>query len=723
MGGSSTVSAQFGTWPGVYGTRGTPAPANIPGTRVYEATWTSSDGRFWLFGGLNFTTGLNYFNDLWVFDPATHEWTWMAGDSSIGSNCPIISTVANCGRPGVYGTPGTPAPTNSPGAREEAQNWTDASGNLWLYGGHGFDAAGNVVALDDLWKFDTSTSEWAWMAGDSTVPLIAGCNSCISGVPPVPGTQGTPAAGNTPGGLWAGTFWTDDNDNFWLFAGWGYTPQGYGAVANDLWEFTPSSGEWTWVGGSPNFGINGRVAGIYGTLGTPAPGNFPGTRWSDATWKDASGKLWLFGGEGADSSTTFEGILNDLWVFDPATSEWAWMGGGSTFNCAGYPQVYCHQPGVYGTRSQPAPGNIPGSRYLASNWRDKSGNLWLFGGDGFDSNSDWSYLNDLWEFNPTTNQWTWMSGVSNTYQGSDAGVYGTMGVSSAVNVPGVRSGAANWTDLDGNFWLWGGTGLDSAGVYGYENDMWRYQPASAVPPVTTATPAFSPAGGSYTTTQVVTISDTTAGATIYYTRDGTTPTTNSTQYSGLIMVAATETVQAIATAPGDIQSAVASATYTIPADFTLAINRAFITVQSGGSATATITVQDEGGFNSNVAFACSGLPRGAFCSFTLETVPTPAGVTYTTLTVSAAPVSSAAEPGKHSPWIPGSALAAVLCFFGWRKSRWLRVLLLVGCVAVPGVLTGCGDVHAVIGKSTSRVTVTASSGSLSHSTSFTLKMN
>jgi N-acetylneuraminic acid mutarotase len=719
MGGRNTVSSEFGVWPGVFGTKGTPAPANIPPTRTYEAAWTGSDGRFWLFGGTTFTTGLNYFNDLWVFDPVITQWTWMAGDSTLGSNCPVISDLANCGQPGVYGTLGTPSPANSPGGRNSAQSWTDANGNLWLYGGLGFDGAGNYVALDDLWEFDTSTGEWTWMAGASKVPIDTNCNDCISGLPPVPGTQGASAVANTPGSLWLGANWTDVNGNFWLFAGWGYGPAGFAAVANELWEFNPSAGEWTWVGGDPNFGFDGRVAGTYGTLGTPAPGNFPGTRWQEATWVDANGNLWLFGGQGDDSTGTLEGVLNDLWEYDPTTGEWAWMGGSSTFNCADYPDKYCHELGIYGTRGQPSPANIPGSRYLASSWIDNHGNLWLFGGDGFDSNSDWTYLNDLWQFNPTTNEWTWMSGSSNVTVGSVNGVYGAMGVPSESNVPGIRNGAASWTDKHGKLWLWGGAGVDSAGNYGYENDLWRYQPPSAITPATTATPDFSPAAGTYATAQWVTISDTTAGADIYYTTNGTAPTTNSAQYIGPIMVDVTETIQAMAIAPNDIESAVASATYTIPTDFTLAINPTFLLLQPGGSATATITVQDEGSFNSNVAFACSGLPQGASCSFTIETVPTPEGIAYTTLTVSAS-ASTAAQRSDRGPLVPGLALTAAVCLFGWRK-RWRNLVLMIAfCVIALSAFTGCGVPSLEAVNSTSTVTLTATSGSLSHSTPFTL---
>jgi Chitobiase/beta-hexosaminidase C-terminal domain/Legume lectin domain/Immunoglobulin domain len=78
-----------------------------------------------------------------------------------------------------------------------------------------------------------------------------------------------------------------------------------------------------------------------------------------------------------------------------------------------------------------------------------------------------------------------------------------------------------------------------------------------------ATPTFSPAPGTYTAALPVMISDATSGATIYYTTDGTTPTTASTQYSGPITVSSTETLEAIAAASGMTNSAVATGIYTI----------------------------------------------------------------------------------------------------------------------------------------------------------------
>jgi hypothetical protein len=78
-----------------------------------------------------------------------------------------------------------------------------------------------------------------------------------------------------------------------------------------------------------------------------------------------------------------------------------------------------------------------------------------------------------------------------------------------------------------------------------------------------ATPTFSLAGGIYTGAQSVTISDSTSGATIYYTTNGSTPTTSSSVYNSPITVSASETLKAIAVKSGYVQSAVGSASYTI----------------------------------------------------------------------------------------------------------------------------------------------------------------
>ena len=536
MGGSSVLtqnsSGDHGQ-PGVYGTQGQPSAANIPGGRLGAVTWTDKDGNLWLFGGggLDSTDTIGFLNDLWEFDPSTKEWTWVSGSNTI----PAV----NGGQPGIYGQQGTPAAANTPGGRSGALGSTDANGNLWLFGGAGFDAADTNGNLNDLWEFSPSTREWTWVGGSSNV----GVNGTVAGVY---GTLGSLTAGSFPGSRNNGAAWTSKDGSIWLFGGYGGSdPTQFGPL-NDLWRYVPSTNQWSWMGGSSTT----LQPGVYGQLSTPAPGNVPGAREGAGAWVDNDGNFWLFGGNGYPLAG--EGDLNDLWKFDPTANEWAWMSGSNSCQVG-----LCNWPGVYGTLGTPAAGNTPGSRELTVTWTNQDGTLWLFGGTGSDANNLIGFLNDFWKFDPVASEWTWMGGSSIVVPGhATAGVYGTLGSPAAGNLPGSRTAGVAWTDIYGNFWLFGGSGADAQGVVGDLNDLWEHMPV-------TATPTLSPASGTYTTAQTVTISDSTPGAVIYYTTDGSVPTPSSMKYIGPITVSSTETIKAIATAVNYVNSAVASAMYTI----------------------------------------------------------------------------------------------------------------------------------------------------------------
>jgi hypothetical protein len=87
-------------------------------------------------------------------------------------------------------------------------------------------------------------------------------------------------------------------------------------------------------------------------------------------------------------------------------------------------------------------------------------------------------------------------------------------------------------------------------------------PSQLPPPaLVTATPAIQPLGGTFSSAQSVTMSDSTAGATIHYTMDGSTPSTNSPVYATPLPLSAAATIQAIATAPNSSPSVVAGAAF------------------------------------------------------------------------------------------------------------------------------------------------------------------
>ena len=282
---------------------------------------------------------------------------------------------------------------------------------------------GSFFAASSAGAQTTAPNEWTWVGG----------NAYTGNVPGSWGTLGVPSLENIPGIRYRASTWTDNDGNFWLFGGAGEDASNTSGWLSDLWMYSPSNGEWTWMGGGNTVGSGGRnfypfeytdyagQPGNYGTLGAFAPANVPGGRGNSSSWVDNQGTFWLFGGTGVDANGVV-GLLNDLWKLNPTTKQWAWMGGSNALssNCF-QPDPYetdCAAGGVYGTLGKPSAGNTPRGRKGATSWVDSQGNFWIFGGWGFDLEYQLQfYYNDLWEFSPTTGQWAWMGG-SSTGEGS-----------------------------------------------------------------------------------------------------------------------------------------------------------------------------------------------------------------------------------------------------------------------------------------------------------------
>lgn len=332
---------------GSYGTKGVPAPTNLPKARGYApAMWCDALGDIWLFGGGGAT---NEMNDLWRYRPADGLWTWMHGDSTLGAT-------------GVYGTQGVADPANTPGRRyENSATWRANDGTLWLYGGETMPV---FQAYNDVWRFDPATGMWTWMHG------AAGFYGTTNY-----GTLNVASPANSPGrrGVW--TRWTDADGKFWLFGG---MIHGANLPRNDLWMFDPDSVQWTWKGGTT---LDSDL-GQYGSPCVPSTSNIPPALFeAAAVWQDGHGRFLFQGGSyrnGLNATLNRE----DIWRYDPALGEWTWLWGSGVVN----------PPAVHGTLGVPSPLNTPGGRMGAVAVPSGDSLVYLYG--GFDSGGQ--SRSDLW---------------------------------------------------------------------------------------------------------------------------------------------------------------------------------------------------------------------------------------------------------------------------------------------------------------------------------------
>ncbi len=452
---------------GVYGTQGTPHANNTPGSRGGGGgNIVDKSGNLWLFGGHGVgdaTAGNSGLNDLWKYNVADNQWTWIGGAKN-----PFTP-----GSPfGVYGTQGQASAANWPGGRAHIVPCMDSAGNFWIFGGNNGFGENTAGYLSDLWKYDMTSGQWTWMHGTKLANQFGSY-----------GIMGQPSGSNIPGARGQYMAWIDKEENFWLFGGYGYAESGAVGPLSDLWKYSIKDNQWTWVAGAKTTNQAGSYTGTV----------YPGARFALAGWRDAAGKLWLFGGVNSSSQR-----FSDLWRFDPATSQWTFVKGDNTSN----------QFGVYGSRGVPAAANKPGARYVMVSWTDGSGNFWMYGGYGYAASGAINYLNDIWRYSPADNTWTWMKGT-NTAQVALGAVAGTKTVAAFANTPGYKQASTGWVDALGNFWIHGGANTQ------YNNSLWRLAPVLPPAPPLPGNFLVSKANVCKTETGVVYRINQVAGATSY----------------------------------------------------------------------------------------------------------------------------------------------------------------------------------------------------------------
>jgi hypothetical protein len=185
--------------------------------------------------------------------------------------------------------------------------------------------------------------------------------------------------------------------------------------------------------------------------------------------------------------------------------------------------------------------------------------------------------------------------------------------------------------------------------------------ASAEP--TCVAPVFSPAAGSFSSVQSVTITSSTGGAAIHYTTDGTTPTSGSTLYTGALTIGSTLTLKGLATLTGHLDSTVTSGLYTItippPPGLTVTTpssavpSASGVTVDLKGTSTHWLTASPT--FTALLGtIASQSVLTDTTATLSYTAPSSPGTEVFTDSTTSATAPMSIHNPGKNRPrWFPG----------------------------------------------------------------------
>ncbi len=159
---------------------------------------------------------------------------------------------------------------------------------------------------------------------------------------------------------------------------------------------------------------------------------------------------------------------------------------------------------------------------------------------------------------------------------------------------------------------------------------------------TTAAPMYSPAPGTYATQPSITLSDTNTSAAIYYTVDGSTPTSSSIPYTGALSLSGTTTIRAVAVAAG-ISSMLVSGAYTLQP---VTVSLTPVTVILAPSQTQAFTATVSGTSNSAVTWSLSPAV-GAISSAGAYTAPASVAIAQT-VTVTATSVAASTASASAS---------------------------------------------------------------------------
>ncbi len=319
----------------------------------------------------------------------------------------------------VKGTPWTLGSTYKPSVREHSAGGIANNNEIYVYGG----ASLEYEFSSDFWVYDISQQKWAFISDlgwEEKLDLI--------------GQESTTAH---PGGRNRMASTVDKNGNIWMYGGLyknKYTNEIY--ARSDLWMYNPKSKKFTY------FGESGGSA------------DKPAARYRTRAWVDDSNNFWMYGGAIDNNYSTYS--YNDLWKFNTTTKVWTFIKGNkNSLYCRNCPNgVYPATPGTSGVQY------FPRARSDYAYWKDNTGNIWIYGGY-VESHGSEEY-GDVWKFNPTTSEWTLISGND------------TFNPPKTATNPGGRNAPYCWVGTDNKLYMSGG----QRQYWYFLRDTWRLNPSN-----------------------------------------------------------------------------------------------------------------------------------------------------------------------------------------------------------------------------------------------------
>lgn len=318
------------------------------------------------------------------------------------------------------------------------------SGDVIMFAGSG----------NNIWRY--SVTSFSWSRIRTGEPSSA----------PTYGTQNQFDPLNSPGSRVDAMAWEDpiDFDKLWLFGG---VSGPITTFKNDLWQYSISLGQWSWIGGSTGSTTQPFIAAAAGSY---SPSNWPGSTHAGRVALDrTNNRAWIFGGRQNFSTgcasihylnfsllsrlTRFVPYMllfldsTYLWTFDMSLRQWSYQFGAAADGQFSNPS--------FRSDGRSDPGNTPGTPFKPAVFTDET-DFYVFG-----SGSSGFGGNNMFAFHTSNRTWSWLSGQywSNS---NNLAVYGTKNIAHRDNIPGGRSGAVGFYDYQTrSFLVYSGNGFSA----------------------------------------------------------------------------------------------------------------------------------------------------------------------------------------------------------------------------------------------------------------------